>query len=170
MKCYAIRACRLGMNNDSYCFPRFFSASAVLLHRIGERDRIFKCGAMIACAGPPSVRPPSGFGQRAKSVTILNSNYSSRNLQRAIKMEGKKGKGREGGREGEPRQAGNACGRSRSAGQGREMENLFQWKYCCCVEALWQQFGIRLLIVDHLFGIRAIECPGTSLLHNIRIR
>ena len=69
---------------------------------------------------PPAVRPPSGFGQAAKSVTILNSNYSSRNLQRAIKMEGKR-KGKEGRAE-----AGNACGRSRSDGQGGEMENHFQ--------------------------------------------
>ena len=125
---------------DLLLFPRGFSASA-LLHRIGERDRIFKCGAMIACA-PTPVRPPSGFGQAAKSVTILNSNYSSRNLQRAIKMEGKKGKGSEG----EPWKAMHVVARARTAGQGREMENHFQWKYCC-VEALWQQFGIRLLIM-----------------------
>ena len=131
---------------DLLLFPRGFSASA-LLHRIGERDRIFKCGAMIACA-PTPVRPPSGFGQAAKSVTILNSNYSSRNLQRAIKMEGKKGKERERerGREGEPRQAMHVVARARPAGQEREMENHFQWKYCC-VEVRWQQFGIRLLIM-----------------------
>ena len=55
-------------------------------------------------------------------------------------MEGKR-KGKEGRAE-----AGNACGRSRSDGQGGEMENHFQWKYCCA-EALRQQFGTGLLIM-----------------------
>ena len=66
-------------------FPRDFTVSVLWdsVYRIGgERDRIFKCGTMIACARA-----------RPRSVTILDSNYSSRNFQRAIKMKGRKGKG-----------------------------------------------------------------------------
>ena len=105
---------------DLLLFPRGFSASA-LLHRIGERDRIFKCGAMIACA-PTPVRRPSAFGLRAGSEVGHDSQFqlffpeSSKSHKNGGK---KKGKGREGGSEGEPRQAMHVVARARTVREGR---------------------------------------------------